>query len=78
MQRVLRGLSSMPASRQKRQITSEHPEGGEELVVLLDLFLFYYNCIQNDGALTRKHWSCHTEASHKLPLSWHYKMRFTK
>lgn len=62
----------------KRQITSEHPEGGEELVELLGLFLFFYNCIQNDGALTRKYRSCFTKASHKLPLSWHSKMRFTR
>lgn len=62
----------------KRQITSEHPEGGEKVVELLGLFLFFYNCIQNHGALTRKYQSCCTKASHKLPLSWHCKMRFTR
>lgn len=61
----------------KRQITSEHPKGGEELVELLGLFLFLYNCIQNDGALTRKYQSCCAKPSCKLPLSWDCKMRFT-
>lgn len=53
----------------KRKINSVQPEVGEESVVLLGLLLFYCNCIQNVVVLMRKHWSCHVEVSHILPLS---------
>lgn len=68
MQGVLEGHLIGNEGGGERKIISEQPEVGEELVVLLGLFPFYSNCIQN-VALTRKHWSCHIEVSHVLPLS---------